>query len=130
MNYGKFWTNVMSTRVRVGEEEEEEEELRQSVEMISEGRTSYYNYRPANTSDLAENYTDFVSILQDYRGTDEDGDEVEIIEKTQIRESSEPANSNMKDDNQVRTVIRYFSLYVNHLTILLLPKSKEYLHDC
>ena len=95
--------------------------------MISEGRTSYYNYSPANQqqqlSDLAENYTDFISILEDNRGTDDDddGDEVEIIDKKQITQSSELGNSNMKDDNQVRTVIRYFSLYVNHLLILLLP---------
>ena len=119
-SYGKFWTNVMSTRVRVGEEEEEE--LREGGKMISESRTSYYNYNPANQqqqlSDLAENYTDFISILEDNRATDDDGDgdEVEIIDKKQITQRSELGDSNMKDDNQVRTVIRYFSLYFNHLT--------------
>ena len=112
-SYGKFWTNVMSTRVRVGEEEEEEEEdeLSKSEEMVSEGRTSYYSYSPGlQHSDLVENYTDFISILEHNRGTDDD-DEVEIIDKKQIKENSEAAHSIMKDNNQVRTVIRYFSLY-------------------
>ena len=106
-SYGKFWTNVMSTRVRVGEEEEEEEELRKSEEMVSEGRTSYYSYSPGlQHSDLVENYTDFISILEH-----NDDDEVEIIDKKQIKENSEPAHSSMKDNNQVRSVTRYFSLY-------------------
>ena len=106
-SYGKFWTNVMSTRVRVGEEEEEEE-LSKSEEVVSEGRTSYYSYSPGlQHSDLVENYTDFISILEH----NHDDDEVEIIDKKQIKENSEAAHSIMKDNNQVRTVIRYFSLY-------------------
>ena len=109
-SYGKFWTNVMSTRVRVVGETEENPS--QSVELISEGRTSYYNYRADHYTDLAENYTDFISISDDTDDGHED-DHDEIIDKKQIRESLERANSNMKDDNQVRTVIRYFSLYVN-----------------
>ena len=103
-SYGKFWTNVMSTRVRVGEEEKE---LSKSEEMVSEGRTSYYSYSPGQQhSDLVENYTDFISILEH-----NDDDEVEIIDKKQIKENSEAAHSNMKDNNQVRSVTRYFSLY-------------------
>ena len=111
-SYSKFWTNVMSTRVKVEGEGEGAEELSQSGEMISEGRTSYYNYRPGHQedqSDLAENYTDFISILEDYRATDNDDDDDGIIDKKLIRGSLDLANPSMKDDNQVRTVIRYFS---------------------
>ena len=112
-SYSKFWTNVMSTRVMVVGEETED--LRHSGEMVSEARTSYYNYRPGHHSDLAQNYSDFISISQDHRPTDDDGDEDDhedyddgdgIIDKKQIRDLADP---NMKDDNQVRTVIRYFS---------------------
>ena len=36
-----------------------------SEEMVSEGRTSYYSYSPGlQHSDLVENYTDFISILE------------------------------------------------------------------
>ena len=108
-SYSKFWTNVMSTRVKVVGEGTED--LSQSAEMISEGRTSYYNYKAGHQQvqrNPAENYTDFISILEDYRATDNEDDDG-IIDKKLIRGSLDLANPDMKDDNQVRTVIRYFS---------------------
>ena len=124
-SYSKFWTNVMSTRVKVVGEGTED--LSQSGEMISEGRTSYYNYRPSQDqdhSDLAENYTDFISILEDYRATDNEDDDG-IIDKKLIRGSLDLANPDMKDDNQVRTVIRYFGLPPPHLVIFSSLKARN-----
>ena len=121
----------MSTRVMVEGEGEEAEELSQSGKMISEGRTSYYNYRPGiqqDQSDLAENYTDFISILEDYRATDNDNDDDGIIDKKLIRGSLDLANPSMKDDNQVRSQSSDISVTAI-LVILFLPKSPEYLME-
>ena len=66
-----------------------------------------------------DNYTDFMSLFEDYSGSDD-----EIIDRTQIRDSSD-----MKDYNQVRTITGYFVniLILQQVNLIIVQTTNKYM---
>ena len=92
VSYSQFWTNIMSARVMVRGEGDPGTSGHTGTDI----RNSYYHYNRVgdNTEQFShgDNYTDFMSLFQDYSDSDEEM-------KTRIGNSSD-----MKDDNQVRAL--------------------------
>ena len=90
-SYSQFWTNIVSAGVMV--EGQGGDHGNSGGHTGADVRTSYYHYNNGDgqLSQVEENYTDFMSLFEDYSGSD-DG----IIDRTKIGSSSD-----MKDDNQV-----------------------------